>query len=178
MSMSTSADTQLPADLNSHQITGIAWGALARGHYPSEAYFKLPLVTHAEDNLWVGGCINGVGLPHDFDVVVSLDAHENYELGPSTVRVVLPMTDTEQVDRATVLRAVEFAAGALERGSKTLIHSVAGLNRSILVAALALVSLGRRTPRQAVGLLRERRSPVALCNQAFEDFLLIGAHPW
>ena len=52
----------------------------------------------------------------------------------------------------------------------TLVHCQAGLNRSSLVAARALV-LGGRTPDEAITLIRRKRSPACLCNPAFERWL-------
>ena len=47
----------------------------------------------------------------------------------------------------------------------------AGLNRSSLIVALALV-LDGMSPTNAVALVRERRCEVCLCNQSFERFIL------
>jgi protein-tyrosine phosphatase len=53
----------------------------------------------------------------------------------------------------------------MEKG-KTLVHCQAGLNRSGLVAAVALMKLGR-TADEAIKLLRDSRSPMVLCNDTF-----------
>jgi hypothetical protein len=51
-----------------------------------------------------------------------------------------------------------------------LVHCQAGLNRSSLVAARALM-LDGRTAGDAIRTVREKRSPACLCNRAFEDYL-------
>jgi protein-tyrosine phosphatase len=55
----------------------------------------------------------------------------------------------------------------------TLVHCQAGLNRSSLVVARALI-LDGMTARDAIDLVREKRSPVCLCNPSFEKWLLAG----
>jgi protein-tyrosine phosphatase len=51
------------------------------------------------------------------------------------------------------------------------VHCQAGLNRSGLVTALALI-LNGMSPERAIGLLRQKRTPLVLCNGAFEAWLL------
>ncbi len=53
-----------------------------------------------------------------------------------------------------------------------LIHCQVGLNRSSLVAARAMVLSEEADPAGAIAVLRERRSPACLCNEAFEAWLL------
>jgi protein-tyrosine phosphatase len=55
-----------------------------------------------------------------------------------------------------------------------LVRGQAGINRSGLVTALVLMLDGYGA-RDALGLIRERRSPFALCNDAFVDWLLTQA---
>jgi protein-tyrosine phosphatase len=49
-----------------------------------------------------------------------------------------------------------------------LVHCQAGLNRSSLVAARAIHLHSQAPGAEVVRHLRERRSPAALCNPAFE----------
>ncbi len=53
-----------------------------------------------------------------------------------------------------------------------LIHCQVGLKRSSLVAARAMVLSEEADPAGAIAVLRERRSPACLCNEAFEAWLL------
>jgi protein-tyrosine phosphatase len=65
---------------------------------------------------------------------------------------------------------VEFTRYAKDLGP-TLVHCQAGLNRSGLICALALVADGC-APADAITLLRERRCSAVLCNEAFERYVL------
>ena len=135
------------------------------------ASVEVPLVSHIEGDLWVGGCVDGVRLPDDFDQVVSLFTLGAYALGPRTKRAVVPLRDIpESPDADVMAEVVNVAAEAVEHG-KTLVHCQAGLNRSGLVAALVLMRQGR-TARAAIDLLRGRRSSEVLCNPVFERWLL------
>lgn len=55
-------------------------------------------------------------------------------------------------------------------GKKVLVRCQAGWNRSGLVTALALLKDGYK-PIEAISLIRERRSPSALCNADFVNYL-------
>lgn len=161
------------ADWQNHHIEGYARAAIEAG---KDGAFSAPLISHIEDNLYVGGCINGVRLDDDWQTVVSLYKWERYALGPNTQRYEVTMYDAGEVpDIEQLHQLADTVVAALLVGGKVLVHCQAGLNRSNLVAALALIKLGR-TPSEAIGLLREKRSPVVLCNQAFEQWLLSLDH--
>lgn len=61
-----------------------------------------------------------------------------------------------------------------EAADRVLIRCQAGLNRSGLVTALVLM-LDGHSATEAVNQLRARRSPWALCNDAFVDWLVTDA---
>jgi protein-tyrosine phosphatase len=65
-----------------------------------------------------------------------------------------------------------MVADRLRQGHTVLVHCQAGLNRSNLIAALALMRLTGCDAAAAIALLREKRSPLVLCNEAFEQYLL------
>lgn len=158
----------IQADWQNHHIEGYARAAIEAG---KDGRFSAPLISHIEENLYVGGCIDGVRLDDDWQTVVSLYRWERYALGPGTERAEVEMYDAGEVPDETQLHELADAVNsALDRGGKVLVHCQAGLNRSNLVTALALVKRGR-TPADAIALLRERRSLV-LCNVAFERWLL------
>jgi protein-tyrosine phosphatase len=75
------------------------------------------------------------------------------------------------IDMDALHRAAAFAVSQVEAGRKVLIRCQAGLNRSGITAALALIMLGN-TPEEAISLLREKRSKYVLINKEFEAFLL------
>lgn len=157
----------LAADLATHHIEGYAVAAQGK----DDGFFSMSLVTHIEGNLWMGGCIDGVRLPEDFMHVVSLYPWEKFALGPDTRRVEHKLYDAADLpDIPTVYSAAGYVLGCLQEG-KTLVHCQAGLNRSGLIAGLALV-LGGMEPGEAIALLRSKRSPAVLCNPLFASWLL------
>jgi Predicted protein-tyrosine phosphatase len=160
--------TAREADWQNHPIEGYARAAMEAG---KDGHFKAPLISHIEGNLYVGGCINGVRLDDDFAHVVSLYKWERYDLGADTIRHEYEMYDSSDVPDADLLASIADDVNRYLAEGKTLVHCQAGLNRSNLIAALALIRAGK-APADAIELLRSQRSPVVLCNQAFERFLL------
>lgn len=140
-------------------------------HKGLPSYFEADLISHVEGNLWQGGCVQDTKLDDDFVGVVSLYPWEQYTLGPDTERLEIKMLDSstgidwDDLDTASN-KVLEF----MEKG-KTLVHCQAGLNRSGLVAAVALMKMGR-TAEEAITLLRDSRSPMVLCNDTFVDQLM------
>lgn len=161
------------ADLVTHHIEGYARAAIEAG---KDGAFRVPLVSHIAGNLYVGGCINGAVLPDDFAHVVSLYKWERYILGTNTQLHEYEMYDAAEMPNENLIAGIALDVVRYVKDGKTLVHCQAGLNRSNLIAALALVygatnPSGMR-PTDAITLLRERRSPVVLCNTTFEAWLL------
>lgn len=161
--------SQVKADWETHHIEGIA----REGNIP----FSASLISHIDGNLWVGGCIGGVRLPDDFKFVVSLYPWEQYTLGPETVRIEHTLYDSsdQELPERQIYDLARIVNAFLNSG-KTVIHCQAGLNRSNLIAGLALILQGYR-PEKAIALLRERRSSAVLCNRMFEEWLLAQEKP-
>jgi protein-tyrosine phosphatase len=67
---------------------------------------------------------------------------------------------------AEVLKAATIASESLRKGEVVLITCHAGLNRSGMITALALIDLGL-SPKEAVSLVRRKRSRLALSNPQF-----------
>lgn len=138
--------------------------------------FDVPFISHIEGNLYQGGCMNGLQLPHFIKHVISLYPWESYTIKHelSSFKWV-KMYDsleqsTEQVD------SIADWINICVKDAPTLVHCQAGLNRSGLVAARSLMLRGDDWPRmysadEAIKLLRETRSPAVLCNPAFEEYL-------
>lgn len=157
-------------DFNSHHIEGYAAAALGTGPM-EDAHFSVPLVSHIEGNLWMGGCIGGVRLDDSFKHVVSLYPWEQYKLGRNTDLVEFRLYDGAEIPPERTLEGVvRYTNHCLEDG-KTLVHCQAGLNRSGLISALSLIERGW-TPPDAIALLRQNRHKLVLCNKAFEEYLL------
>lgn len=110
----------------------------------------------------------------DFDLLV-LCAQE---LQPSelafhgrVLRCPIPdgVLDHQELTQA-VLTAKEVG-DALVAGQRVLVTCSMGLNRSALVAALALARATKMTADAIIGQVRQRRSPQALFNTHFQDVI-------
>jgi protein-tyrosine phosphatase len=134
--------------------------------------FDVPYISHIKDNLWTGGCQAGLVLPDNIRHVVSLYPWERYKLHEFVESELY--FRAYDADISLIVEGlqpiVEWILSCLAKGP-TLVHCQAGLNRSGLLAALVLM---RRnfSPREAITLLRGKRSPAVLCNRSFEEYLL------
>jgi protein-tyrosine phosphatase len=108
----------------------------------------------------------------EFDVVISLyrrDGHGPAEGVLHIERLVLDAgLSAEHLRDMHVL--ADWAAESIRAGLKVLCRCQAGLNRSSLVAALAMVRLGHG-PGEAIEQIRVRRSPNALFNHHFVRYI-------
>lgn len=156
--------TAIPMQVDPHQQR--MRGTAVHGDTP----FDVPIISHIEGNLYIGGCRNGLVLPDHIKHVVSLYPWESYrvEHGLHSQTAVVMYDDASGVND-TVLDIAEWAASRVLSGP-TLIHCQAGLNRSGLIGALVLM-LNGRTPTEAIDLIRTKRSPACLCNEAFVRYL-------
>lgn len=148
-------------DLASHHIEG----------YRNGSFVQIPLISHITGNLWSGGCIGGVTLPSKFKYVVSLYMWEKYALPYGCSRIEVEMYDSGTLPDEHLLHSLAELVVDLSSKAPTLVHCQAGLNRSGLISALALVTMGHEA-EEAVALLREKRSPLVLCNKTFENWVL------
>jgi hypothetical protein len=76
----------------------------------------------------------------------------------------------EDIDLVELYQVVRIAHDDWKRGKKVLIRCQAGWNRSGLIMALVLMREGY-TADEAINLIRQKRSPNALCNKGFENWL-------
>lgn len=133
--------------------------------------FDVPFISEIAPNLWQGGCRDGLVLPEFIDHIVSLYPWGQYTTG-TNVQTSMTVRMYDSVDQA--FDQVDAIAKWINECRKTgvvLVHCQAGLNRSSLVAARALM-LDGMSAEQAIATLREKRSPACLCNKAFELHLL------
>ncbi len=77
--------------------------------------------------------------------------------------------DIRQITRAVLV--AKAVGDALLSGKRVLVTCAAGLNRSALVAGLALARASRMTADEIVQRMRTRRDPKALFNTHFQDIL-------
>jgi hypothetical protein len=163
--------TGLSADFESHRIEGFARAAIERGE---EGSFSVPLISQVADALFMGGCIDGVSLGDEFDFVLSLYPWEQYALSPGTARLEVKLYDHGEIPDTDLLVRLAKTVDLFRGRGNVLVHCQAGLNRSGLLSALALMLDGDE-PEVAIHRLRDERSPVVLCNETFERWLVTEA---
>lgn len=134
-------------------------------------------------NLFIGGHDYNVGFdgvqdirpvyPRDhFDVVISM-YYRSIAYEPTAgqhIQCLFADSELSSQMRDQAVDASFSIASSLEQGRKVLVRCQAGLNRSSLVAGLALVSMGF-AGSDVVQMIRARRSPWALCNETYAEFL-------
>jgi protein-tyrosine phosphatase len=142
-------------------------GITAHGNLP----FDVPYISEIAENLWQGGCRNGLFLPTFIDHVVSLFPWESYG-NTSDMKSYLTVEMFDSLEQGTeqILDIASWVNSCRNSGP-VLVHCQAGLNRSSLVAGATLVLNGEMSGPEAVTYLREKRSPACLCNPAFEKWL-------
>lgn len=131
-----------------------------------------PYISPILPNLYMGGTDPRLVMPASIDYCLSLYKWEVYKVEHELrEEKIVTMYDAEdEPDLPAIMELAEWVHQRRQRGT-VLVLCQAGLNRSGLVTATAL-TLDGYTGREAIDLLRERRSPAVLCNQAFEDFVL------
>lgn len=134
-------------------------------------------------NLWMGGHdwnsgdnrrgeVLSIEPDNSFDVVVSLYARAGHGPPAGTEHIYCPFEDHE-LDAFTghlAIRLAKIVADRLTAGKVVLTRCQAGLNRSGVIAGLAMVQLGY-TGDDAVQIIRAKRSPWALCNESYARFI-------
>ena len=136
--------------------------------------------------LWVGGhdyvdpaagtAVQRAVVRDEFDVVVSLFSREGHGPDASVEHHSHRMPDAalEGRDLEAIDRLARVVADRLDEGKRVLVRCQAGLNRSSLVAALALVHRGT-PPQEAIDAIRAGRSPNCLFNRSFAAHVLAAA---
>lgn len=128
---------------------------------------RIPLMTEVVPDLWVGGAA-GTILPEDIKHFVSMIGGQGYEIRhPLESILVVSWGDdmSQSLDRADAIAAwVNSCKGPV------LVHCGAGLNRSGVIAARALMLQGM-TADEAIGMIRKQRSEYCITNPHFEEWL-------
>jgi protein-tyrosine phosphatase len=111
----------------------------------------------------------------EFDLVVSLFTLTGHGPARGIEHLIAEIPDGPLT--ASQIEAVQdvarATAGAVTRGRTTLVRCHSGYNRSGLVVTQALVELGHDADA-AIRLVQEKRSPWALNNATFRDYLTTG----
>lgn len=137
--------------------------------YSSGTGFTCDLVV---TNLWQGDFpVRGLDWER-FDDVISLTAEAvpSVRLGLGGIWVYLPLNDGAMDHPASVRAAARFVVERLGSGRRVLVHCAAGLNRSGVVVARALMYRGC-TAAESIRLVRDARGPSALFNPEFVAWL-------
>ena len=126
-------------------------------------------------SLFVGGHATQYGsvvVDDEFDLVVSLFSRPGH--GPSEgvehIAYRVPDSRLEERERDHMIELGQVVAEAVEGGKRVLVRCHAGLNRSSLVAGMAMIEMGFPAS-DAIQRIRAARGPFALCNSAFVDYL-------
>jgi protein-tyrosine phosphatase len=111
----------------------------------------------------------------EFDLVQTLLRLPGHGPDPGVEHHVWPIPDgpLDGTQLAGVIRLAEAVCEALDGGREVLVRCYHGYNRSGLVVAHALVRQGH-TVDEAIRLIRDRRSPWALHNELFVEYLRAG----
>jgi hypothetical protein len=133
--------------------------------------------------LWMGGhyWTDPAGELHtavvktEFDLVISLYSRPGHGPAGKVEHRVAEMPDAALTafQIGQVWQMAIIAATAIRTGRTTLVRCQAGYNRSGLVVAQTLIELGDDA-RDAIQLIRQRRSPWALHNELFVQYLEAG----
>ncbi|MFF4018275.1 dual specificity protein phosphatase family protein [Streptomyces sp. NPDC001843] len=111
----------------------------------------------------------------EFDLVQTLLRLPGHGPEPGIEHHVWPIPDgpLDGTQLAGVMRLARAANDALDAGRKVLVRCYHGYNRSGLVIAHALVRRGHDA-EDAIRVVRARRSPWALHNELFVEYLRAG----
>ncbi|MFJ3302919.1 dual specificity protein phosphatase family protein [Streptomyces sp. NPDC086549] len=111
----------------------------------------------------------------EFDLVLTLLRLPGHGPDADVEHHVWPIPDgpLDGTQLAGVIRLARAANDALDAGRRVLVRCYHGYNRSGLVVAHTLVARGRSAD-DAIRLIRTRRSPWALHNDLFVDYLRAG----
>lgn len=111
----------------------------------------------------------------EFDLVQSLLRLPGHGPEQGVEHHVWPIPDgpLDGTQLAGVIRLADAVTEALDADRRVLVRCYHGYNRSGLVVAQALIRRGHSADR-AIRLIRSRRSPWALHNELFVDYLRAG----
>ncbi|MER7716552.1 dual specificity protein phosphatase family protein [Streptomyces flaveolus] len=122
-----------------------------------------------------GGLLESVVVRDEFDLVQTLLRLPGHGPDPGIEHQVWPIPDgpLDGTQLAGVIRLAQAAGEALAEGRRVLVRCYHGYNRSGLVVAQVLMHQGRGA-EEAIRLIRTRRSPWALHNELFAEYLRAG----
>lgn len=149
--------------------------------------WDFPLWSEILPGLWLGGTDDNDTIEtgvdtykprmitkDDFDTVITLYSWaQPVDWLVEEVRYGFYDSEISHIDFAAVERAADFAYQAWKSGKRVLIRCQAGINRSSLVMAHVLMK-DKYKAREAIDLMREKRSNAVLLNRHFVDYLVMS----
>ncbi len=149
------SDDQYPSELFAEILPGLFMGGTADDQTVD---YPMPLPD--------------LGEPCQFDAVVTLYSFaQPMGWGVEEMRYGFADASVEHFDTDRLLRVSRWAFERWQSGEQVLIRCQAGLNRSGLVTALALMHAGYE-PGDAIRQIRQQRSQMALFNDHFVTWLV------
>jgi dual specificity protein phosphatase-like protein len=112
-----------------------------------------------------------------FDVLIDVGGFDRWVGEPDPRYRFYPLNDGPFIDDEEMIHTVgEWIASLVRDGKHVAVNCLAGVNRSGLLVARALIELGS-SPEEAIEAVRLARGPMALSNQRFVHFLLDECTP-
>jgi hypothetical protein len=127
--------------------------------------------TADEDVVQRGKSLQQLAEPSPFDSIVCLYSHANsagYYVREQRYGIADAELDEESIPE--ILQLADWLHAEWKQGKRVAAKCQAGYNRSGLIIALVLLKEGYSAD-EAISLIRERRSPNALCNPHFVKFI-------
>jgi len=132
-----------------------------------------------QPHFWQGGMYFGSAMTEcpkitdQFDAVVSMAGKGGLDLRPTCEHHAFYIDDGKlgRPEALLVGEAVGITHRLLDEGKKVLVRCQAGYNRSGLVVALTLRMAYGMSADEAIDLIRTKRSPHALCNLDFVEYI-------
>lgn len=129
----------------------------------------IPQQVEVAKNLWLGSLPEKIH-PH-FKTVLSLAGSSGQASSGQHV-IITHFVDGPLPDVHYIIALADMCNSMREDGP-VLVHCMAGLNRSALIAALMLIRKEGMSAKAVIELLRAKRSSAVLHNRAFHDWLLM-----
>lgn len=142
-------------------------GVIPHGNTP----FDVPAISEIVPNLWQGGTLNGLIMPRFITHVVTLFTDQKYTFEQDVTSILTYKLEDKEYQDLSQIDTLARWINECRRAGTVLVHCSAGLNRSSVVVARALMLEGM-TAQEAIDTIRSQRSPACLCNKAFEAYLL------
>jgi protein tyrosine phosphatase len=120
---------------------------------------------HAFGNVYLGGIQSDYS---QFDYVICCTPDARHFDRTAQITHYVPFNDCATLPSEGFISEVVDLITRCNSAGRTLVHCSAGVNRSAMMVALAMVQSGYQ-PQEAINHLRETRSCSVLCNPVFEN---------